>query len=436
MTERSESPITMINSAHLKFFAALGLLLIGFLSVHCSPFQPVVTYAFVFVFTSAVYLFLARQLFASEPSSLAVSIAITTALLIRLSFINLSPVGSDDVYRYMWDGSVQSHGINPYRYAPDSPGLNSLHTHLLPSAVNHADMKTVYFPFSQWVFYGCYHLSGENIWGWKLILLSAELATLIGLLLLLGLLNIPKKFVLLCLLCPLSIVQFALDAHIDALGLSLLIFGLVAYFQGNKVISYFLFALSISIKPVALLFLPILFFREKGARQKAQVALVPAVVVLGQFLPYVFSSNPFEGLTRFAENWTFNGVVFESLYLYFSDNQKSRLICAVLLCLVLLLVYVRKKEPLDAFYFSVLLLLLFSPVVHPWYVSWLAVMLPFARRWSGIVYAAFVSFTVYTIVNYKLHGNWDQSAVILALEYIPVIALMLLELRRSDWKTA
>lgn len=423
-----------MDSANFRFSAALGLLLVGFLPIHWSPFQPVATYAFVFVSTSLVFLYLARQLFSSEPSSRVVSIAIAVAFLIRLSFINLSPIGSDDVYRYMWDGKAQSHGVNPYRYSPDAPQLDYLHTPSLPAAVNHPDMKTVYFPFSQWVFSSCYHLSGENIWGYKLILLVAELATLIGLLLLLRRLNIPMKFVLLYLLCPLSIIQFALDAHIDAVGLPLLVFGLFAYLRGNKVLSYVLFALSISVKPVAVLILPILFLREKGIWKKAQVAIVPSIVVVGQFLPYVFGSNPFEGLSRFAENWTFNGVVFESLYLYFSDNQKTRLACAILLCISLLLLYMRKKEPLDAFYFSVLLLLIFSPVVHPWYVSWLAVLLPFARRWSGIVYASVVSFTVYTIVNFKLHGNWDQSALILALEYIPVIALMFLEVRGSEWR--
>ena len=424
----------MINSAKFRFSAALGLLLVGFFAIHWSPFQPVATYAFVFVSTSLVFLYLARQLFVSEPSSRVMSIAVALAFVIRLSFINLSPIGSDDVYRYMWDGKIQSRGVNPYLYAPDAPQLDSLHTQLLPAAVNHADMKTVYFPFSQWIFYACYHLSGESIWGYKLVLLVAELATLIGLLFLLRHLNIPAKFALLYVLCPLPVIQFALDAHIDAVGLPLLIFGLATYLRGNKALSYVLLALSISVKPVAVLILPILFYREKGLWNKAQVAVVPSIVIAGQFLPYAFSTNPLEGLTRFAENWTFNGVIFESLYLYFSDNQKTRLICAILLCISLLLLYMRKKEPLDAFYFSVLLLLILSPVVHPWYVSWLAVLLPFARRWSGIVYASSISFTVYTIVNYKLHGNWDQSPLILALEYIPVLVFMFLELRGSERK--
>jgi len=323
--------------------------------------------------------------------------------------------------------------VNPYLFPPNAPELASLHTPLLPASVNHPDMKTVYFPFSQWVFYCCYNLSGESPWGYKLVLLLAELATLFGLIFLLRRLNIPEKFVLLYVLCPLPIIQFALDAHIDAVGLPLLIFGLVAYLRGNKVFSYLLFALSISVKPVALLMLPILFLHEKGTWNKTQVAVIPTAIVIGQFLPYAFSANPFEGLTRFAENWTFNGAVFETLYLFFSDNQKTRLICAILLCISLVLLYMRKKKPLDTLYYSVLLLLILSPVVHPWYVSWLAVLLPFSRKWSGIVYASFVSFTVYTIVNYTLHGIWGQSPLILVLEYLPVIILMFLEIRGSAW---
>ena len=33
---------------------------------------------------------------------------------------------STDMYRYVWDGRVQQHGINPYLYAPSSEQLRSL----------------------------------------------------------------------------------------------------------------------------------------------------------------------------------------------------------------------------------------------------------------------------------------------------------------------
>jgi len=408
-----------------------GLLLVGWL-----PFPPVVNYTISLIFASCVYLFLAREIIAFEPGSRLFYTAIGLALLLRLSFLTATPIGSDDIYRYMWDGKLQTLGINPYRYAPNAPELDAFHSQRLPSSVNNPDLKSVYFPLGQWVSFAGYELSGENVWGYKLLLFLAELATLCGLFLLLKRLNLPSRFILLYALCPLPVMQFAFDAHIDGIGLPLLIFGFVSYLGGKKPLSYVLFALSMSIKPVALLLVPILFLREKGAWNKTLTFLVPVAVISAQFLPYALSSNVFDGLLRFAENWTFNGIVFESLYYCIPDNQRARIICAILLSVSVVIVALRKKDLLEAFYLSVLLLLLFSPVVHPWYVSWLVVLVPAVRRWSGIVFAATVSLTMYTVINYRLHGVWEQSAFILALEYLPVLVLLALEIGYPRTKLA
>ena len=427
----SDKNDTVEKSGIMKLSVGACLLVVGLLLIHWLPFSPAVTYAVVFVSTSIIFLWFARALHLSEPPKWFLPLAVVVALLVQLSFLNLPPIGSDDVYRYMWDGKVQSFGIDPYRYAPNDAALDSLHSSLVPASVNHPDMKSVYFPVTQWLFYAAYSLSQESIWGFKLLLLLAQTATVIALFILLKKLRIPPKYVLLFALCPLPLLQFGLDAHIDAVGLPLLIFGLALYLDSRKTIAYVLFALSVSIKPVALLLLPVLFLSEKGSREKSKVLLVPSVILAGQFLPYVFSSNPFEALFTFASHWTFNGIIFETLNLYYDNNLTSRLICAALLVVSLLPLYRSKKDVLDVLYYSVILLLLFSPVVHPWYVTWLTVLLPFARRWSGIVYSASASLTVYTIVQFKLYGIWEQSALVLALEYLPVIILLILELRDS-----
>ena len=416
----------------LKISAGTGLLLIGLLLIHWPPLSAAAGYALVFVSTSLIFLWFAWTLQSSEPPTWFILLAVVLALLVQLSFLNLTPIGSDDVYRYMWDGKVQASGISPYRFAPNDPALDSLHSPLIPASVNHPDMKSVYFPLTQWVFYGAYTLSQESLWGYKLILLIAQIAAITGLFVLLKKLRIPPKYVLLFALCPLPILQFGLDAHVDAVGLPLLIIGLALYLDSRKTLAYVLFALSISIKPVALLLLPVLFLREKEVGEKVKVLLVPSIILAVQFLPYVFGSDPFEGLLTFTSHWTFNGVVFETLNLYYANNQTSRLICAALLVLALLPLYRSKKNLTDVLYYSVILLLLFSPVVHPWYVTWLAVLLPFARRWSGIVYSAAASLTAYTIVQFKFHGTWEQSALVLALEYLPVIILLILELRDAN----
>jgi hypothetical protein len=354
------------------------------------------------------------------------------ALLVRMTYISVSPIGSDDVYRYMWDGKVQTHGLNPYSYTPNSDTLNYLHSPLLPASINHPDLKTLYFPFSEWIFYVCYQISGEAIWGYKLFLLISEIATIIGLFLLLKQLKLPLKFLLFYALCPLPIFQFAIDSHLDGLGLPLFIFGISAYINRKITLSLFLLSLSISIKPIGLVLLPIFLLHQKTWKNRLQVIITPALIIALQFTPYLLNSNPFDTLFTYVKHWTFNGIVFETINLYFIDNQKSRLICVLLLSILLLAVYFSKKQLFNKIYLAFLFMLLLSPVVHPWYVAWLTVLLPITCRWSGILLTGLVSLTSFTILNYKLYGIWEQSPVILIIEYIPVILFLLYELYNSN----
>jgi hypothetical protein len=415
----------------LELSIVTALISVGLLLAHVPILHQAWMYTLVFIGTSLLFCWMAWAINRIDLSGSWLFTCIAVALLIRLSFLSSAPIDSDDIYRYMWDGKVQSAGINPYRYAPDSSALAPLHSTLLPAAVNHPDMKTLYFPFSEWVFYGCYQLSGEAVWGYKALLLAAEGTSILGLFLLLSLFRIPAKFVLLYAFCPLPILQFALDGHLDALGFPFLLFGLLLYFRGKQLPALLLIGISMSIKPVALVLLPILFLLERSWKQRLLTIFVPAATVLVQFLPYLASSNPFEALMTFARNWTFNGIVFESLYVFLADNQKARLVCLALLSIALLLVYLSRKDFITKVHFSVLLLLLFSPVVHPWYIAWLTVFLPLTRQWSGIIYTATACLTSVTILSYKLYGVWEQAPWVLIVEYLPVIILFIRELLKS-----
>ncbi|MHB9013511.1 MAG: hypothetical protein ACYC49_14965, partial [Ignavibacteriaceae bacterium] len=87
-----------------------------------------------------------------------------------------------------------------------------------------------------------------------------------------------------------------------------------------------------------------------------------------------------------------------------------------------------KKDFTIKIFLSLFLLFIFSPIVHPWYLSWLVILLPFIPRWSGIVYTGLISLTVFTVVNYQLYGVWKEYNLVLLLEYVPVISLFLYEL--------
>ncbi len=45
--------------------------------------------------------------------------------------IQNAPVSSDDDFRYLWDATVQLHGVDPYRYPPSAPELAGLRTGFL-----------------------------------------------------------------------------------------------------------------------------------------------------------------------------------------------------------------------------------------------------------------------------------------------------------------
>jgi alpha-1,6-mannosyltransferase len=141
------------------------------------PVTPIIAYSAVFISSSILYWFVCRRALAVDHTAKGLLPLLVLLILARASFIGTKPLGSDDVYRYLWDGRVQSAGINPYRYAPDDPALTSLHTERLPALVNHPDLKTLYFPLCEWTFYVGYNFSGEHIWGFQLFILLAEMLT-------------------------------------------------------------------------------------------------------------------------------------------------------------------------------------------------------------------------------------------------------------------
>jgi hypothetical protein len=422
----------MTTSSRAAYLWATAFLITVIASIHLLPFNAVVSYTVVFVLASIIYLWIAWRTFSVDLPRRAVWTIAALSILLRLSFLSTTPIGSDDAYRYVWDGKVQSSGINPYRYVPQAEELRRLHSPRLPAMVNHPDMKTVYFPVSEWIFYLSYQMSGEDLWGFKLFLLLAEVSTLIGLLFLTARLSLPPAFVLLYALCPLPILSFALDAHVDGLGLPLLVFALLSHRAGKKNLSLLLFGLSLSIKPVALVLVPVLFFAERKWMERLRIAVVPAIVLIVQFLPYIAGVNPFEALGTFAKHWTFNGALFETAMLIVADNQVARVLCGVALGVALVTLCASRVPLLDKIYYAVIFLLLCSPVVHPWYVCWLTVLVPLGHRWSGIAYSAAVSLTAITVLTYKLSGVWEQLPIVLITEYLPVIVLLVIELRASE----
>ncbi len=354
-------------------------------------------------------------------------------LLIKIIAIGIEPVGSDDYYRYLWDGKVLVNGINPFQYPPSSEGLNHLHSDLLPAKVTYPHIKTIYFPLSQSAFAFAYLIGGETVWGLKIVILISDIFLTIGLFFLLKRMKINFKYGLIYILSPLIFYQFFIDAHIDILGICFFLFS-IYFMNDRKIISSIFLGASLMVKPTFIIALPILFFYEKGGFSKINRLLIPLILLAFSFIPFSFSANPFDTLMNYSRHWSFNGAAFNLFTSFIEDTFVVRIILLLIFGGLYIGIVRYSTNVISALYYSMVFLLIFSPVVHPWYAAWLIVLLVIYPKLSGITFISFISLTFYTVMIYQTKGAWNEYPLILLIEYIPVVVLLVYELWSEVYK--
>jgi hypothetical protein len=87
------------------------------------------------------------------------------AALFRISILFSPPYLSDDLYRYVWDGRVQSAGINPYRYIPADESLVKLRDDKIYPNINRREYaRTIYPPVAEGAFLLITRISESVTW--------------------------------------------------------------------------------------------------------------------------------------------------------------------------------------------------------------------------------------------------------------------------------
>lgn len=378
------------------------------------------------ILLSALFIILIILIRKIEVSKKVLTLIIFAGIIFRIILIPTTPIASDDVYRYLWDGKVQANGINPYTYTPNDEALKHLHSELLPEKVNFPHLKTIYPPYSQWIFLLAYLIAGESVLGIKILLLISEIFTILLIYLTLKNFRLNEKYVLVYALSPLPILQFFIDAHVDGFGITL--FALFFYFlsQNKLLYSYFALGLSITSKLITLMVYPFLL-KGRSIKNFLALIIVPTVTVALVYLPYSINGFPFESLFIFAQKWYSNGAVFTLFQKIFNDNYLSRIFSMSLFFLSFIWLYFSKKDFIDKAYLIFILFFIFSPVVHPWYLTWLAFLTAINFRWSGIAFISTISIANIYALNYILNKKWEMNDWFLLLEYLPVVILLLWE---------
>ncbi|RPI66334.1 MAG: hypothetical protein EHM47_16925 [Ignavibacteriales bacterium] len=351
---------------------------------------------------------------------------IFSGLLFRIILFPAELTTSPDAYRYIWEGKVIINGYNPYEYEPGSDALRHLHSKDLPAKINFKEKKAIYPPAAQFVFAAAYLISGENLWGLKLIYFIFEIITMIFLLKLLLLKNKDPNLVILYSWLPLPVMEYFVNAHLDVFGISFFIMS-VYFFENNKFIkASIFFAISILSKFFPLFVLPLLF-KKYGLKRTFLTGMIILIISAIFYLPFYSSKvNVFSFLLLYLERWEFNASIYYFLKLLVS-NEVSRIICAALFLILIIIISYRYKDFTKAALGILTAFIIFASTVYPWYLGWIAVLNPL----YGFYSLTSLMFTSNLSNITPMSPVWTEYTYVLLAEYITFFILLAVDFRRE-----
>lgn len=381
----------------------------------------------VWIIASACWLFLSRWLIRRTCSQRLVTALIVVAALCHLAAFFVPPYYSDDISRYQWDGIVASHGISPYRYAPNDHALDGLHVADLPARVTFPHMHTIYPPVAEWWFAGSTWLFGESAL-WKL---PTALAVVISLLLVWRILrerHLPQRYVLIAALSPVVILHGTMDAHIDVVMVMFLLMAVWVY-KRRPVVAGIMLALGIGVKFLPFLFVP--WMLRSLSRRHAVYLTVSMTVTCALILAVSYDPWMFTALKTYTSVWSANSIWPMLLHQLFVEPRTVRYVLFIAVAIMLAVVWFRRRENdiigMQLFMMSVIV---FSPVLHPWYVIPAIMFASIRPMRSTIVMAATLCVYGVIVEGQKESGVWLEHPALIICEIVPVIIALALDIVR------
>jgi hypothetical protein len=379
------------------------------------------------------------------------------AFLFRAIFILSIPNLSQDFYRFIWDGRMILEGFNPYLYTPESfiqtqefPIAQAKELYTGMGQLNGSHF-TNYPPINQLCFVIAGLFSGHSILGsaivLRLLIIGADFGTLIFGKRLLGQLNLPEKNIFWYILNPFIIIELTGNLHFEGVMIFFFVWSLYLLHSGKWKWAAITFALSISVKLIPLLFLPLVFqYFKKGTSQVIDIKkLILFYVLIGittclLFTPFFssdFINNYAQTVALWFQNFEFNASIYyiarEIGYLLTGYNEIA-IIGKVLPVLVLLFVFglavfkkrIHTKTLVTMMLFAFSFYLFLSTTVHPWYLATLLVLSVFTNykfplAWSFVI---ILSYLAYINLN---KADKSENLWIITIEYSIVYAVFIWE---------
>jgi hypothetical protein len=350
-------------------------------------------------------------------------------VILRVVALPLAP--GDDFWRYQWEGKIQNAGFNPYVNAPDDPQLEAVRAQYPAwEKINHRDFSAIYPPGVELLFAGMSPIS-DSVLFYKLIFVGADLAT-IGVLL--RLFGGASRYANAAWYAwnPLVVYSFAGGAHFDSLMILPLMAGVLfltrfeaATESRQKWLLAFAastaFGVAISIKLVPVFLLGACVFALGWRAITLLVSAgIPALLSLFYGYPRI---DIWQSLGRFAHVTRLNDLFWWLIEdtVWANPHQKNyhyNVILFICVGAVSLLFWRNWKRGLI---WSLGTMLFLSPVLHPWYCTWILPLAAWrrARTWFVFSITLFAYFLFWNERLFRL--PWHAEPWMRAIIIIPVL---------------
>lgn len=379
---------------------------------------------------------------------------ILAGILFRLSFLWVAPNLSQDFYRFIWDGALIKNGINPYIHVPndlilevDLPIANAQQLYEGMGSLS-AKHYSNYPPVNQILFTVSAIIGGGSVFGsllvMRLLIIAAALGTLHFGRKILLLLGSKEHLMFWYYLNPLVIIELTGNLHFEGVMLFFFVWAMYLVFSQKWKWGASVYALSILLKLVPLLFLP-MFLKHLGLKKSILFYMLVGLSCLTLLVPFytpVFVENYAQTVGLWFSNFEFNAGIYNMVkYIgikYFDAKpwllvkSYGNLVPMLVIAAALLLTFLRKNNKPKVLLASMLFLLTFyyllSSTVHPWYLVFLLALGIFTDFKYPWVWSAMVvlSYFAYSNPEYKEHLG------LLALEYFIVFGYMAYEFLKNS----
>ncbi|RZW56987.1 MAG: DUF2029 domain-containing protein [Flavobacteriaceae bacterium] len=370
----------------------------------------------------------------------------------RAIFIFSIPNLSQDFYRFIWDGRLILEGINPYLFSPDNFMLNGK----FPIAQAQELFEGMgalssghysnYPPINQLCFIIAGLFSGKSILGsvitLRLLIIAADFGIMHYGMKLLKTLRLPVKSIFLYLLNPFIIIELTGNLHFEGVMLFFMVWSLYLLHKSRWQLAAVVFAFSVSVKLIPLIFLPLLF-QKLGWKKSIGFYAIVGLITLILFLPFYtdqFIINYTETVGLWFQNFEFNASLYYFMrtlgYMFRGWNEIAiigKIIPALVVLVIILLSVFRTNRSTIQLVSAMLLGLTFyyftATTVHPWYIATLLLLSVFTNYKFPLVWTAVI------ILSYLAYGEkgFNESLYVIVIEYLLVYGVFIWEvlLKRS-----